>query len=119
MTVGDAPKMEDEPVATYKDGMTYINWHVIRRKRFAETMEPPRPPEWPAEVTPVSLTGLGLIGIDEKTNELFWDGKRLITEKRFTDYERGLAKVGLWIAAIGVAATVIQAIAAVASLSHH
>lgn len=57
-----------------------------------------------------------LIGIDEKTNEMFWDGKRLVTEKRFTDFERGLAIVGLCIAFIGVAATVVQAWAAVASL---
>lgn len=77
---------------------------------------PPRPPDWPDNVTPVSITGLGLIGLDEKTNEMFWDGKRLITEKRFTDFERRLAIVGLFIAGIGVAATVVQAWAAVASL---
>ncbi|MER9758518.1 hypothetical protein [Mesorhizobium sp. M0138] len=41
---------------------------------------------------------------------MFWDGKRLITEKRFGR----LAIVGLFIAGIGVAATVVQAWAAVA-----
>ncbi|OHV67333.1 hypothetical protein LCM4576_24930 [Mesorhizobium sp. LCM 4576] len=77
---------------------------------------PPRPSDWPGNVTSVSIAGLGLIGIDETTNELFWDGKRLITEKRFADYERRLAVIGLVIAGVGVAATVIQAWAAVVAL---
>ncbi|BCH10295.1 hypothetical protein MesoLj131c_45530 [Mesorhizobium sp. 131-3-5] len=108
--------MENEQVSTFKDGISYINWDVLRKKRFAQNVEPPRPPDWPDKVTPVSITGLGLIGIDETTNEMFWDGKRLITEKRFTDFERGLAIVGLCIAFIGVGATVVQAWAAVAAL---
>jgi len=106
----------EEQVSTFKDGITYMNWDVVRKNRFAQNVVPPRPPDWPDHVSPISLTGLVLIGIDEKTNEMFWDGKRLVTEKRFTDFERGLAIVGLCIAFIGVAATVVQAWAAVASL---
>lgn len=43
---------------------------------------------------------------------LFWDGEQVITEKRWSAVERGLAVTGLLIAAIGVAATVAQAWAA-------
>lgn len=109
--------MEPESSTTVKDGVTYTNWDVLRKRRFAQNVVPPRPSDWPGNVTPISQSGLALIGIDENTNEMFWDGKRLITEKRFTDYERGLARVGLWIAGIGVAATVVQAVAAVAALA--
>ncbi|MHC2792584.1 hypothetical protein ACVINZ_001596 [Mesorhizobium jarvisii] len=98
------------------DGVTHINWDIARKHRFAQNVVPPRPADWPPQVTPVSISGLVLIGIDETTNELFWDGKRIITEKRFSDYERRLALVGLAIAGIGVAATVVQAWAAVVGL---
>ncbi|TIL64502.1 hypothetical protein [Mesorhizobium sp.] len=106
----------EEQSTTVKDGVTHINWDVARKHRFAYNVVPPRPADWPPDVTPVSISGLVLIGIDEKTNELFWDGKRLITEKRFTDYERRLAAIGLFIAGVGVSATVVQAWAAVAAL---
>lgn len=43
---------------------------------------------------------------------LFWDGEQVITEKRWSAVERGLAITGLLIAAVGVAATVAQAWAA-------
>ncbi len=56
------------------------------------------------------------LGVHHRTNELYWDGQKLITEKRFGNFELGLAVAGLVIAGIGVAATVVQAWAAVAAL---
>lgn len=111
--------MEPEPeeaTAVLKDGKVHVNWAQMREKRFANDVVPPRPDDWPATVNAVSIDGMSLFGIDQKTDELFWDGKRLITEKRFSDYERRLAMIGLLIAGIGVAATVVQAVAAVISL---
>lgn len=62
------------------------------------------------------MAGLNLFGIDRKTRELFWDGHKLVTEKRFSNFERGLAVLGLIFAGIGVAATVVQAYAAWVSI---
>ncbi|ESZ31006.1 hypothetical protein [Mesorhizobium sp. L2C067A000] len=109
------PAPEEESVVL-KDGIAYVNWERMRELRFAKNIEPPRPEGWPATVDALSIDGMSLFGIDQNTDELFWDGKRLVTEKRFSDYERRLAWGGLIIAGIGVAATVVQAWAAVASL---
>lgn len=71
---------------------------------------------WPAGVRPITIDALGYLGVKETTGELFWRGQRMVTERRFADFERGLAVAGLIIAGIGVLAAVVQAWAAVASL---
>lgn len=53
------------------------------------------------------------LAIDAKTKELYWNGEKLITEKRWGTVERRLAISGLVIALLGVLATVVQAWAAV------
>lgn len=30
--------MENEQVGTFRDGVTYINWEILRKKRFAKNM---------------------------------------------------------------------------------
>lgn len=74
-------------------------------------------PGWPRGVRRISLHGLGDLGAHVRTNELYYMGEKVVTEKRFSSFERGLAVVGLVIAGVGVAATVVQAWAAVAALS--
>lgn len=37
----------EEQVSTFKDGITYMNWDVVRKNRFAQNVVPPRPPDWP------------------------------------------------------------------------
>ena len=40
---------------------------------------------------------------------LYLNGDRLVTEKRFSNFERGLAVAGLIIGTVGVLATLVQA----------
>ncbi|MBV9812951.1 MAG: hypothetical protein JO326_09365 [Acetobacteraceae bacterium] len=51
-----------------------------------------RPPNWPEGVEPISLEGLERLGINGR-DELFWDGRRLITRRQidFTGWQRVLA----------------------------
>jgi hypothetical protein len=93
-------------------GTDQARWDEIR----ATAVSPDRPDNWPASVAAISLNGLALLGVDRKTNALYWDGERLVLEKRFNNVERGLAIIGLIIALVGVAATVVQAYAALAAL---
>lgn len=72
-------------------------------------------PGWPAGVRRITVDDLGEIGVDQ-AGELYFSGKKLVTEKRFSDFERGLAVAGLIIAGVGVAATVVQAWASLAAL---
>lgn len=88
------------------------HWDKIRRNAIS----PDRPDDWPPDVAAISLNGLGLLGINRKTRKLYWDGEELVTVKRFSTFERWLAVVGLVFAGIGVAATVVQAWAAVTML---
>ncbi|MDR9783458.1 hypothetical protein [Rhizobium redzepovicii] len=64
-----------------------IDWEQIRRSKFASVNVPP---EWPADVNPVSLNGVSLLGIDANNN-LYWDGKRLQLATRLGTVERVLA----------------------------
>lgn len=89
-----------------------MNWAEIRRHKIS----PHRPDDWPPDIQAISLEGLSLVGIHQRTGELYWDGQKLVTEKRFSDFERGLAVAGLLIAFLGVAAAIVQAWAAVMSL---
>jgi hypothetical protein len=59
-----------------------------------------------------------LLGHDPQKNQLYWDGHALVTEKRFSTFERGLAVFGLVIAGIGMAATVAQAVVAWLAYAH-
>ncbi|TIQ85258.1 MAG: hypothetical protein E5X38_21245 [Mesorhizobium sp.] len=51
----------------------------------------PAPEHWPSNVKKISIDGLDRIGIDPKTNELFWDGQKLVTERKLASFERWLA----------------------------
>lgn len=82
------------------------DWATIRK--FAVGRHEP-PDNWPTNVKPISQEGLALLGIDPATNELFWDGQKLVTEKRWSNTERVIAWTGVVLAAVGVGATVVQA----------
>lgn len=51
----------------------------------------PAPEYWPYNVRKISIDGLHKIRIDPTTNELFWDGQKLVTERRLASFERWLA----------------------------
>ena len=69
--------------------MMVIDWQEVRAQSFAE--EAP-PPEWPPHLRPLSWKGAALFGMDpRKPDELYWDGKRLVTAVRLGRFERWVA----------------------------
>jgi hypothetical protein len=54
-------------------------WSGIRAVRYS-TMAPP--PEWPADVRPISTDGVSLFGINPETNKLYWDGREIVVRDR-------------------------------------
>ncbi|RWH76858.1 MAG: hypothetical protein EOQ86_19715 [Mesorhizobium sp.] len=65
-----------------------IDWDNIRKLRYTEDAPPP---EWPEGVQAISLPGTTLLGVNPKTNKLYWDGQELSTEKRLANFERSMA----------------------------
>ena len=67
------------------------------------------PADWPRNVHHLPLDQLDQLGRDPQTNQLYWDGDPLVTEKRFATQERVIGWISVALAAIGVAATCAQA----------
>lgn len=72
-------------------------WEHRRRTAFADI----RPPEWPEGVRVMSVRGINLLGVHERTGELYWDGKPLAIRPpvRLGTFER-------WAAALATMGTV-------------
>lgn len=68
------------------------------------------PDHWPRHVRLMSVDDQGLMGIDPRSGEIYWDGSPIVTEKRLSNVERGLVVAGLAIGATGTAAGVAVAI---------
>lgn len=81
-------------------------WTTMRENAFA----PDRAPEWPPNVRAITLSGLGLLGLDERNREIYWDGAKVITQKRLADFERALAVLGLVFGGMGAASALAVAI---------
>ncbi|MCF6103853.1 hypothetical protein [Mesorhizobium muleiense] len=64
------------------------DWDEIRKYRYTKGAPPP---EWPEGVRAISLEGVTLLGVNPKTNKLYWDGQELATEKRLANFERRMA----------------------------
>jgi len=81
--------------------MSDTDWSVIRKYRLSID----RPPEWPEGVFAVSMKGVALLGIHEKSGRLYWDGKEVVTRGsvRLGTYERWIASA----AALGTLGTFI------------
>lgn len=82
-----------------------LDWEHLRRHRYIK--EAP-PPEWKSGLRPVSMEGLPFLAVDPTTNELYWDGQKLITERKLASFER-------WLAGIATVATVVTAAVEVAA----
>lgn len=65
---------------------------------------------WPPHIRPISQDGLGQIGVDPTSGDLYWDGKQLMTVRRFARYERVIAGIAAVAAALGAAGAVIVAV---------
>jgi hypothetical protein len=84
------------------------------KARFDEEVQHARtnihPEHWPADVRSVSPEGLTYLGLDRK-GRLYLDGEPVYTAKRWETYERALATVGLFLAALGTGAAAFSAYA--------
>jgi hypothetical protein len=68
-----------------------VDWDNIREHR----MTPDKPDSWPEGVRGISLEGVSLLGIHEKTGALYWDGKEIVVRRAFRlgTFERWIAGV--------------------------
>ena len=72
------------------------DWDAIRRHKLS----PERPPEWPEGIRAISMEGMTLMGIHEKTGRLYWDGKEVVTRSKIR-----LGTFELWVVSIAAAGT--------------
>jgi hypothetical protein len=83
------------------------DWARIRAHKFADE----RPESWPEGVRAISLEGLQLFGIHERTGKLYWDGEEIVTKVRLMTFERALALIaavsafGIFVLQLGKAAS--------------
>lgn len=67
------------------------------------------PAHWPENVREISVNGLSLLGLDDE-GQIYLNGKRLYTEKRFANQERLIAWIATTSAVVAALATVASAI---------
>ena len=72
------------------------DWAEVRANRFSKE----RPDDWPEGVFAVSIKGVALLGVHEKSGRLYWDGKELVTRPKIR-----LGTLELWIVGIAAAGT--------------
>ncbi len=70
---------------------------------------------WPADVRSIALENLSLFGLDSN-GEVYFDGKRLYTAKRFSNFERALAGITVAAALVAAVAACISAYADAATV---
>ena len=73
-----------------------MDWNKIRTNRLSKE----RPESWPEGVYGISLEGVSMIGVHEKSNKLYWDGKEIVTRSIVR-----LGKIEIWFAGIATAST--------------
>lgn len=78
--------------------MADIDWDHTRQ--FALVKDGKTPPTWPPDVKGISTNGLNLLGINQRTRELYWDGEKLVTERKLATFDRVLAVLGLLVGAV-------------------
>ncbi|NGO53179.1 hypothetical protein [Allomesorhizobium camelthorni] len=66
------------------------DWDHIRRTRYSPNDVPP---DWPDGVKGISMNGAALLGVHAATNQLYWDGQPLVTERRLATFERIMAGI--------------------------
>lgn len=91
------------------------DWYRLRAARYSKVSPPIG---WPVGVKPISQEGLALLGVDPSTNEIYWDGQKLVTERRWSNGERWLAGIAIAVTFIGSVAACVQAWAAWVSIPH-
>ncbi|MEP0942743.1 MAG: hypothetical protein ABJH20_13650 [Rhizobiaceae bacterium] len=77
--------------------MSETDWNRIRQDRLSDH----RPDGWPEGVNGISLNGLSLLGIHERTGKLYWDGKEIVTKR--------IVRLRGWEVVLAIVATVSAA----------
>jgi hypothetical protein len=69
-----------------------MNWDHIRSVRFTKE---PTPQDWPEDIRGISIDGVSLLGVHEKTGKLYWDGKEIRARNMILlgTYERWVAGI--------------------------
>jgi hypothetical protein len=65
---------------------------------------------WPAGVESLGVGNIDRLGRHRKTNELYWDGQKLVTERRLANFERVMVFIATFSTAVGAIAAVAQVI---------
>ena len=68
------------------------------------------PEHWPRNIRIIPLDSFDMFGEDPRTHEVYWNGEPIVLKRRFENFERGLAVVGLSIAGLGSIAAFVQAL---------
>jgi hypothetical protein len=71
----------------------------------ANKISPEKPDGWPKDIRAISVQGLNLLGIDEKTGRLYWDGKEIVMRTGFF-----LGTFERWVAGIAASAAAVTAV---------
>ncbi|WP_250482093.1 hypothetical protein [Caballeronia sp. NCTM5] len=71
------------------------DWQALRKNMYSSD----HPPEWPEGVRAISIDGTMFIGVHAETGEMYWDGRKVVTQKPITlglveRFLVGLAAVG-------------------------
>lgn len=72
------------------------DWAEVRANRFSKD----RPNDWPEGVFGVSIKGVALLGVHDKSGRLYWDGKEVVTRSKIR-----LGTLELWLIGIAAAGT--------------
>ncbi len=75
------------------------SWEHLRAHKWSET---PPPPEWDKSIKPMSMAGLSLFGIHQKSGKIYWDGSEVVVRSgvKLTNYQTVLATTTALSAAI-------------------
>ena len=77
------------------------DWDQIRKVKMSKET----PPDWPADVRAISAEGLSLLGIDQKTGKLHWDGREVRTHTHIR-----LGVIEMWLAGVATVAAVASVV---------
>ena len=73
---------------------------------------------WAPHIRPLDLAQLEILGIDESTGQLYWDGAPVVTRHELGRREFFLAALVAWATVVAALATVASAIADYIGLAH-
>lgn len=84
--------------------MTGPDWDKIRQQKLSSHT----PSGWPENVRAISMEGLSLLGIHERTGKLYWDGQEIATTVGLRRYEKVLATIGALCAVVGTIIALVK-----------